>query len=246
MKIFILSPHIDDAAFCLTLNIAKFVTDNVPVTLINCFTISAFTTIDCGVKGKDKVSLLRKKEDQEFNRLFNSEINIINLDLLDAPLRNNYIHQFYQFNSAELDLIEEIKSFLTINADGLIFCPLALGNHIDHTLCTAAIVQLYKNKQVLFYEDLPYTARVSQEEIDGHIKGLEEKLSVKLVNYIDGFKDSKINKEQAICVYASQMNDEIYSEIINYLHQLGGERLWGEAETIQYLKDELVKAHLSL
>ncbi len=240
MKIYILSPHIDDAAFCLTLNIAKFVAANWPVTLINCFTISAFTTIDCGVKGKDKVSLLRKKEDQEFNKLFNSEINIINLDLLDAPLRNNYIHQFNQFNPAELDLIEEIKSFLAINADGLILCPLALGNHIDHTLCAEAVAQLYQNKQVLFYEDLPYTARVSQEEIDGHIQDLEEKLAVKLVNYIDDLENSKIDKEQAIRVYQSQVNDEICSEIITYLHKIGGERLWGEADVIDRLKGELV------
>lgn len=240
MKIFILSPHIDDAAFCLTLNIAKFVTANLPVTLINCFTISAFTTIDCGVKGREKVSLLRQKEDQEFNKLFNSEINIINLDLLDAPLRNNYIHQFNQFNPAELDLIEKIKSFLAVNADGLILCPLALGNHIDHTLCVEAVVQLHQNKQILFYEDLPYTARVSQEEINGHIEDLERKLSVKLVNYTDGFKNSKIDKERAIRVYESQMNDEICLEIISYMHQLGGERLWGEVDIINRLKDELV------
>ena len=239
MKVFILSPHIDDAAFCLALHISKFVTGNLPVTLINCFTLSAFTTIDCGVKGKDGVSLLRKSEDIEFNNLFNSAINIINLDLLDAPLRNNYIHQFFKFNPREVEIIEEIKNFLTTNADGLILCPLALGNHIDHTICIEAVVKLYQNKQILFYEDLPYTARVGRDEINAHIKDLEERLKVKLVSNIGGLQSCKIDKEQAIRVYKSQVNDEICAEIATYLEKLGGERLWGEEEVINRLKSVL-------
>jgi LmbE family N-acetylglucosaminyl deacetylase len=235
LKVYILSPHIDDAAFCLALHIAKFVDANVPVMLVNCFTISAFTTINCGVKGKDDVSVLRKKEDIAFNRLFNTAINIINLDLLDAPLRNQYIHQFHQFNPVELEIIEVIKNFLTENADGLILCPLALGNHIDHTICIEAVVQLYQNKQVLFYEDLPYTARVDRDEIDSHIKDLEEKLNVKLSSYIES-GIAKINKEEAISVYKSQVNEEITLEIISYMHQLGGERLWGEDKKMDYFK----------
>ncbi|MVN21379.1 hypothetical protein GO621_07495 [Mucilaginibacter sp. HMF7410] len=239
LKIYILSPHIDDAAFCLSLNISRFVASNVPVTLINCFTVSAFTTINCGVKGKDAVSILRKDEDVSFNQIFNSAINIINLDLLDAPLRNKYIHQFHQFNSTELDIIEEIRSFLAANAGGLIFCPLALGNHIDHTICIEAVAKIYPNKQVIFYEDLPYTSRVTQDEVDDHIKNLEGKLNVKLESFIGGLANSKIDKEQAIRVYKSQVNDEICSEIITYMNHLGGERLWGEAEIIKQLKEAL-------
>lgn len=239
LKIFILSPHIDDAAFCFTLNISRFVNANLPVTLINCFTLSAFTTIDCGVKGQEKVSVLRKNEDLAYNKLFNSAINIINLDLLDAPLRNKYIHQFNQFNPAELEIIEEISNFLEANADGIIFCPLALGNHIDHTICIEAVVQLYPNKQVLFYEDLPYTARVNQDEIDNHLKNLEEKLNVKLESFTGGLSNSKIDKEQAIRVYKSQVNEEICTEIITYMKHLGGERLWGEAAIIKQLKEAL-------
>lgn len=239
MKIYILSPHIDDAAFCLALHISKFVTGNLPITLINCFTISAFTTIDCGVKGKDDVSLLRGKEDVEFNKLFNSSINIINLKLLDAPLRNGYIHQFNSFNTIELDLIQEIKSFLETNADGLILCPLALGNHIDHTICREAVLQLYQKKNVLFYEDLPYTARVGQEEIDRHLKDLEGKLNVKLISQIDGLQNCKIDKERAIRTYKSQMNDEICAEIISYMNQLNGERLWGERKEMDCLRGVL-------
>jgi LmbE family N-acetylglucosaminyl deacetylase len=235
LKVYILSPHIDDAAFCLALHISKFVNANVPVTLINCFTVSAFTTIDCGVKGKDAVSVLRKNEDVEFNKLFNSAIQIVNLDLVDAPLRNKYIHQFNQFNPAELEIIAEISSFLEANADGLILCPLALGNHIDHTICIQAVVNLYHHKQVLFYEDLPYTARVSMDEVSGHVEKLEQKLNVKLVNHVEtGI--AKIDKEEVIRVYKSQVNEEIISEIISYMHQLGGERLWGEVEKLNNIK----------
>lgn len=237
MKIYILSPHIDDAAFCLTLYISKFVSRNLPVTLINCFTLSTFTTIDCGIKSVEGVSHLREKEDEAFNALFHSAINIINLKLLDAPLRNRYIHQFNPFNEGELGLIEEIKTFLETLTDGLIFCPLALGNHIDHQLCIEAVAQLYPKKQVLFYEDLPYTSRVSEAEIDTHLKNLEKKLNVKLVSHVDGLQNAEIDKDQAIRLYKSQVNDEICSEIITYMHRLSGERLWGRSEEIELLKN---------
>ena len=236
LKIYILSPHVDDAAFCLALHIAQFAEHKISVTLINCFTISTFTTIDCGVKSREQVSALRKKEDVEFNKLFNSTINIINLDLLDAPLRNKYIHQFHLFNTAELELIEEIKNFLQVNADGILLCPLALGNHIDHTICVEAAVQVYPSKQVLFYEDLPYAGRISQIEIDAHVTNLGKRLGVKLESQIGGLQGCKIDKEQAIRVYKSQVNDEICSEIISYMHQLSGERLWGRLEELNTLK----------
>lgn len=236
LKIYILSPHIDDAAFCLALHISQFVECKIPVTLINCFTISTFTTIDCGVKSREQVSALRKKEDVAFNNLVNSALNIINLDLLDAPLRNRYIHQFNAFDTTELNLIKEIKTFLKENTNGILFCPLALGNHIDHTICLEAVTQLYPSKQVLFYEDLPYAGRVGPDEIDTLIKNLEQKLGVQLESQIGGLQDCKIDKKQAIKVYKSQVNDEICFEIISYMQKLSGERLWGRMEELNILK----------
>ncbi len=235
-KIFILSPHIDDAAFGLALTISKCANNNIPVTIINCFTITKWTAIAVENKEIDAVSLLRKNEDAAFYKALNSNINIINLDLLDAPLRNGYIFQEQHFKQNELKLVEELKKLLQLHVDGLLLCPLGIGNHIDHAICREAVVQVYKNMNVLFYEDLPYANRITSSQIATHLKELEERLQVQLSSHIDGLHNCTIDKEQAIRVYKSQVNDEICSEIIAHLTAVSGERLWGEAEVIKELR----------
>lgn len=228
MKICILSPHIDDAAFGLTLTISKLVARKIPVTIINCFTITKWTGVFVS-KEIEAVTQLRKQEDAAFNKLFNSQINIINLDLLDAPLRNGYIIQNKPFEPNEWDLVEYLKNYLEANADGILLCPLAIGSHIDHAISREAVLQVYKKMQVLFYEDLPYTYRITPAQADMHIRDLAKQLNVKLESSVNASENAVANKEQAIRLYGSQVNDEICTEIISYMKVLGGERIWGEA-----------------
>ncbi len=183
-KVFILSPHFDDAAYGLTLTISKLINSKVAVTLINCFTITKWTALPVEDKDVKSVSLLRAMEDAEYNKLFNSAINIINLNLLDAPLRNGYIFQNQPFQQNELKLIEELRQLLGQHVESLLLCPLGIGHHIDHAICRAAVVQLYKKTKVLFYEDLPYTQRIDEKQILKHINNLEEELKVKLANHV--------------------------------------------------------------
>jgi len=236
LKIYILSPHIDDAAFGLAQTIFKCTNNKIAVTIINCFTVTKWTAIHVENKEIDAVSRLRKSEDAQFYTAFNGNINIINLDLLDAPLRNGYIFQQEPFQQNELELVEELKKLLELHVDGLLLCPLGIGHHIDHAICREAIAQLYKNMKVLFYEDLPYANRITFTEITTHVKELAERLQVQLFSYINSFQNCTLDKEQAIRAYKSQMNDEICSEIVAHMNALSGERLWGEAKVIKDLK----------
>jgi LmbE family N-acetylglucosaminyl deacetylase len=211
-KVFILSPHFDDAAYGLTLTISKLINSKVAVTLINCFTVTQWTALPVEDKDVKSVSLLRAKEDAEYNKQFNSAINIINLNLLDAPLRNGYIFQNQPFQENELELIEELTKLLQQQVSGLLLCPLAIGHHIDHAICRAAVAKLYRKINVLFYEDLPYAQRITEEQVLTHIHELENELNVSLCNHLNSIASSTINKEQAIGVYRSQLNDEIRSE----------------------------------
>jgi LmbE family N-acetylglucosaminyl deacetylase len=235
MKISVLSPHIDDAAFGLTLTISKLINNKIPVTIINCFTVTRWTGVFVS-REIEVVSRLRKDEDAAYNKLFNSQINIINLDQLDAPLRNGYIFQNQPFQQNELDLIEDLKKLLQLHAGGILLCPLAIGNHIDHAICREAVIGLHNKLNVIFFEDLPYTRRIAEDQIHHHIKNLEEKLNFKLISHINGLENSTINKGEAIRVYKSQLNEEICSEIISHLHALKGERLWGGEKEIEGLK----------
>jgi LmbE family N-acetylglucosaminyl deacetylase len=238
-KIYILSPHIDDAAFGLALTISKCANNNIPVTIINCFTVTKWTAISVQTKEVNAVSRLRKDEDEVFYKAINGNINIINLDLLDAPLRNGYIFQEQPFKPNELALIDELEQLLQMHVDGLLLCPLAIGSHIDHVICRAAVANLYSKLPVLFYEDLPYAQRITQQQIELHIKQLENELDVTLINHTNGLLNCTVDKEQAIRLYKSQMNDEIASEIVAHLNELKGERIWGEQETLQKLKADV-------
>jgi LmbE family N-acetylglucosaminyl deacetylase len=234
-KIYILSPHIDDAAFGLALTISKCANNNIPVTIINCFTVTKWTAIAVENKEINAVSVLRKTEDAEFYKTIGN-ITIINLDLIDAPLRNGYIFQQQPFQQNEIELIDELEKLIEKHVDGLLFCPLGIGHHIDHAICRAAVLKLYKKIKVLFYEDLPYARRISAEQIDNHINQLERELDVKLTHHTDGYLNCKIDKKQAIRLYKSQMNDEIASEIVAHLDELKGERIWGEDAIIESVK----------
>jgi LmbE family N-acetylglucosaminyl deacetylase len=231
-KIFVLSPHIDDAAFGLALTISKCA-NKLPVTIINCFTITKWTAIPVENKEIDAVSQLRKNEDAAVYRMFDGNINIINLDLLDAPLRNGYIFQNQPFQQNELELIDELTTLLQKHVDGLLLCPLAIGNHIDHAICRQAVLHLYQHISVLFFEDLPYAQRIGEDQIHRHIHELEKSLGANLINYTNGLVDCTIDKEEAINLYKSQMNEVIASEIIAHLNALKGERIWGEERVIE-------------
>ncbi|MDQ6813960.1 MAG: PIG-L family deacetylase [Bacteroidota bacterium] len=236
MKINILSPHIDDAAFGLALTISKCANNNIPVTIINCFTVTKWTAIHVDNKEVSAVSLLRKTEDTEFYKRVNPNINIINLDLLDAPLRNGYIFQEQPFIANELQLIDDLQTLLKQHVDGLLFCPLAIGNHIDHAICRAAIVKLYDKLDVCFYEDLPYANRISHQQIKQHLQQLEQELGVRLLDITGGLLNCAIDKEEAIRLYKSQMNEQIATEIIEHMNDLKGERIWAEERVIVQLK----------
>lgn len=238
MKTYILSPHIDDAAFGLTCTISKLVNNHVSVDLINCFTITKWTGVFVS-KDIEVVSALRKEEDAAFNQYLGSAIQVTNLELLDAPLRNNYIHQFHPFNENELAIIEQIKNHLLQQVDGLLFCPLALGNHIDHVLCLEAVIQVYPNIKVVFFEDLPYANRITLDEIESNVDTLEERLGAKLDSFISGSDKCTVDKNHAVHLYKSQVDEEICAEIIAHQYALNGERLWGETENIDLLKELL-------
>lgn len=237
--IFILSPHIDDAAFGLTLTIEKFINNKTPLTIINCFTVTRWTGVFVS-RDIEVVSRLRKEEDTEYNNLFNSQITIINLELLDAPLRNGYIFQNQPFQKNELELIEDLKKLLEQQVlDGILLCPLATGNHIDHAICREAVLKLYRKLNVIFFEDLPYAQRIGEDQIHRHIRNLEMQLGIELKNYTSRSENSNVDKDQAIRVYKSQLNEEICSEIVGHMNALGGERLWGEKGKIEKLEKVL-------
>lgn len=233
MKITILSPHIDDAAYCLALTISKCVKCKMEITIINCFTVTDWA-IRFVTKDKNEISLMRKKEDELFYKSYEFPIKIVNLELLDAPLRNGFIFKEDAFAEKEWDVVREIKMHLKNYQGEILFCPLAIGDHIDHAICREAVTQLYRKIKVIFFEDLPYANRISEEQIFAHVNELQKNLKVKLLNQITDC-DLSFNKEELLRIYDTQINEEICAEIISHMNAICGERFWGEEKVLQEL-----------
>jgi hypothetical protein len=62
---------------------------------------------------------------------------------------------------------------------------------------------------------------------------------VKFSHQVNSLQNTTINKEQAIRLYKSQLNDEICAEIVARMNTLQGERVWGEEQIIMEFKKML-------
>ncbi|MGN6532173.1 MAG: hypothetical protein ACTHK0_10510, partial [Ginsengibacter sp.] len=94
--------------------------------------------------------------------------------------------------------------------------------------------------KVLFFEELPYSFRISEQQLFSHVKKLQRKLKVKLVPYMNVPGNESINKEELIRIYDTQINDEICAEIIAHMNAISGERFWGEAKVLHELNNSSI------
>ena len=94
MKILILSPHRDDAAFSLGLAIDTWLAAGHRVQVLNFFTQSLYAPYSDAesLHQNDRVSFVsavRRREDIAWNKLLRDRLEFHDLDLQDAPLRLN-------------------------------------------------------------------------------------------------------------------------------------------------------------
>jgi LmbE family N-acetylglucosaminyl deacetylase len=120
------------------------------------------------------------------------------------------------------DVLDWMGQAATWNAD-LILAPLSCGGHIDHRITRRAILEVASKLPITvgFYEDLPYSSRLHDTEI--------EKLVPKLPAYLLEQKviTSGYNEKMGLLqCYRSQLGDEELDDVKQYWDRRGGERLW--------------------
>jgi LmbE family N-acetylglucosaminyl deacetylase len=177
LKILILSPHRDDAAFSLALAIETWLSAGHTVTLLNVFTRSLdapYSDADF-IHENDRlsyVSAMRLREDELFlqrltqslSRARKAHLRRVDLNLKDAPIRLRIPAEALSDTpvNPEDPAIEKIRKALTRQAElgtlEALVLPLALGNHVDHLTVREAALPLTTQLPSAFYEDLPYTA----------------------------------------------------------------------------------------
>ena len=233
-----ISPHQDDIALSMTWLLKEIIkkNSNISLLLLSCFTRTNFAPglDDANV---DFISNYRYKEDLSYvGKLSSSNFDVRCLDLYDSPLRiewderndifdpkNYYKENNYEINKYTAQLIDSLDD--KYNQDTVIFAPIGLM-HKDHIITSNAITQVFKEKPLIFYEDIPYSFELSIEEIFKRVECIQQIIDKELNYYRSSDKFIVETWADLLKGYKSQFSCE---EIINIGKEIvinQGEKFW--------------------
>jgi LmbE family N-acetylglucosaminyl deacetylase len=246
LKILVLSPHRDTAAFSLSLSLIDWLAARHTVTILNVFTRS----LDAPYSDADfahpndrlsYVSAMRRREDELFlQRLPGAKgsptptnIHMVDLNLKDAPLRLRCAESELRTLAVnpEDPAIEKIRKALgkqleSGNVDALVV-PLGLGHHVDHLTVREAALPTTNEIPTAFYEDLP-DAKIDLETIESDIAVLNALLGQSLAPVHSNPVSNAIEvKRRLALAYPSQIDAAEADVISSFADRYNGtERLW--------------------
>jgi LmbE family N-acetylglucosaminyl deacetylase len=243
LKIAVVSPHRDDAAFSLALAVGVWIEAGHKVIVINGFSRSQYAPFSEMefVHSNDRMSFvtaLRGREDEVWRRQYGSALTLVDLNMKDAPLRlhcaSNEVFGL-AVNPLDKSLVKIQKAVERTGA-GAVVLPLGLGGHIDHMAARESLTRMATtNTPCAFYEDLPVTEGAAIEE---SVRDLERELKVQLAPvFARGSADVRAaaaRKRRAVLCYDSQIDDAEVERIARFSEQYDGrERLWGNTAWLE-------------
>ncbi len=235
-----LSPHRDDAAFSLSLSIGHWLSAGHSVTLLNVFTRSLYAPYsDAETKPEggrlDYVSALRKREDEKFLAAVGGGIKMVDLDVVDAPIRLKCDASIV----CDMDVVADDPAIPQIEAglakllhgdDVALVLPLGLGHHVDHRTARDASLEMSTKVPCAFYEELPYAMR---DGVRIDLSRFREDASTRLHEALypvqcHGTHTRPTEFKRRIALgYESQIDAELADSIANFSHRYhGAERMW--------------------
>ncbi len=241
MKLVIVSPHRDDAAFSLGLAVTSWLRAGHRVQILNCFTRSDYAPYSDAdsLHANDRVSFvsaIRKREDAAWNKRLGGRLQFTDLDLLDAPLRlacpveEAFTASLRPGDRAVARVAGAIAKMARASADLGFLLPLAVGGHIDHRVVRAAGLEALTGSAlpVAFYEDLPYAVC---PEFAGDVEESARTTELALRPVPAGPReelDSAVSQKRRVAeCYDSQIDSDVAGQIAGFCrHYDGRERLW--------------------
>lgn len=235
MKLLIVSPHCDDAAFSIPLAMREWELTGHELLLVSLFTWSAYAPRSPLSRLSEparqfSVSALRKQEDERFLAMFASACSI-DLALMDAPLRlgcaiDDLCDRPVHLQDPALRSIQSALEAQLHARDGALVLPLALGGHVDHATAHEAALPLAANMPCAFYEDVPYAMRerapADLARMRAHVR-----MPLRPVLYGAAHPEPIAWRMQAAVRYPSQISTEEAREIAGFCKRYNGaERLW--------------------
>jgi LmbE family N-acetylglucosaminyl deacetylase len=242
MRILVVSPHLDDAAFSLSLAIRSWLHRNHTVDVINCFTQSEYAPYSDAESmprnaRRTYVTTLRLKEDENWRKKLGPGLQTSNWSLEDAPLRLHCgVDQVCSLIPVPTDKCCGTIRTATEKALGqtgaALVVPLALGGHVDHRTVHDSLLPLAHenpNRPLAFYEDLPYAARAgAEDEIERVIERMGGELRPAFSSARSDIESAALWKRRLAFWYDSQIDDRTAEQIGDFCRRYGGrERMWG-------------------
>lgn len=238
LNLLLLSPHRDDAAFSLTLSIARWLALGHRITIMNVFSRSSYAPFSDAdtVHENDRltyVSALRRREDESFARHMPgatpANLKFVDLNLKDAPIRlrcdpSSVCELAVDPNDTAFAKLQ--KSLAThLEGKGALVAPLGIGKHVDHRVVREAVLSFATDLPIAFYEDLPYAA---ETEDAGLREGLEPVLVDGMGSALRGrYAEPGEFKRRMVALYGSQIDAGQGEAIAGFCLRSGGaERLW--------------------
>ena len=224
-KALMISTHFDDVPLSLggILHKKEIFTD---ISVLTVFTKSSYTILSGINDSANYISKLRILEMKKYCHEMN--IKLYTLRFEDTTQRK-YPEKDNVFDDIKFELNSKVNE-IEYNT---IFFPLGIGNHLDHLIVYKVAKNLSTtNKQVFFYEDLPYAANYEMEYIEWIInKRLNLPNSIKLD--ITGEINSKIKQLRNFRSQLSQKDFEFvyyHSSRLSLLMDHNYERIWYEGD----------------
>lgn len=235
-----LSPHRDDAAFSLSLSISHWLAVGHSVTILNVFTRSEYAPYsDAETKPQaerlDYVSALRKREDAKFLAALGDGVTMVDLDVVDAPIRlkcdaSIVCDMDVRSDDPAISQVQAGLAKLIKGDDTALVLPLGLGHHVDHRTARDASLETSTKVPCAFYEELPYAMRdgvrvdLSRFREDASTRLHEELFAVQC--HGKHTRPTEFKRRVALG-YVSQIDEELADAIANFSHRYhGAERLW--------------------
>ena len=216
------------------------------VTLLNVFTRSLYAPYSDGdaqpeAKRLDYISALRKREDEAFLEALGGGVRMVDLDVVDAPIRLECDSSIV----CDMDVRPDDPAMPVIRRkleqmahthghgapeDSALVLPLGLGHHVDHRTARDAALPLTPDLPCAFYEELPYATRdgvrvdLSRFREDAATR-LHEELSPVLVHGTHT-RPTELKRRLAM-TYQSQIDGVLADTISNFSQRYkGAERMW--------------------
>lgn len=225
----VISPHHDDACFSLGIALSRFLREGYKVNVINCYTVSSYTV---GRKNNDAsiVSAIRKEEDSAFISKLGPGASATDLGFSDSLNRGQaFKYSTRPIGQADSEELRQVAAALSVALKpGPILIPLSVGHHPNHRIAHMAGIQSRDGNEFIgFYEDLPYSANLTEAQVIDYVRDAETALGRTLSPLVISSDGGARLKARLAGSYVSQLGEKTVRKLARRAKRFNdGERLW--------------------